>query len=114
MIGCEKAAISLDFVMSKDRDLTHNADVHRLKGQIDLLEHRIKELIEERDAERRLVAEMREHVEKAGNQLDGLISNQEDWVDALGMLSITHKMRSPPSPASWQIRESCESLVVAC
>jgi hypothetical protein len=33
---------------------------------------------------------------------------------ALARLSITHKMRSPPSPASWQIRESCESLVVAC
>jgi hypothetical protein len=33
--------------------------------------------------------------------------------DAIG-LSITHKNHPLPSLATWQIRESCESLVVAC
>ena len=61
-------------------------EITRLKGEIELRDHRIKQLTEERDAERKLVTEMREHVEQANERIEDGQRMVDNWIEGFDMI----------------------------
>jgi hypothetical protein len=61
-------------------------EITRLKGEIELRDHRIKQLTEERDAERKLVTEMREHVEQANERIEDGQRMVDNWIEGFDMV----------------------------
>jgi hypothetical protein len=66
------------------------AEIQRLKGEIEHRDYRIKQLIEERDAERKLASDMREHIEKANELIEDKTRLIESWIECFNM-TLTEK-----------------------